>query len=108
MQQKEHGRRRQPGKAAKGKSTAWQHDRHHLNKHSIMRRTRGAHLGPAVDAGAQAERDEALEHLRQLAVLQVVVEHAGRARVAQQVRVALLQPRRREAPVPLRRPLRAP
>ena len=64
------------------------------------------HLGAAVDAGAQAQRDEALQDLRQLAVLQMVVEHARRSRVAQQIHITLLQPRRGEAPVPLRRPLR--
>ena len=60
-----------------------------------------------MDAGAQAQRDQALQGVRQGAVLQVVVEEAGRAGVGQQVGVALLQAAGREAPVPLRRPLHA-
>jgi hypothetical protein len=45
-----------------------------------------------VDAGAQAQSDEALDGVGQLRVLQVVVEDAGRPRVRQQVAVPLLQP----------------
>ena len=63
------------------------------------------HLGAAVDAGAQAQRDEALDGVGQLGVLQVVVEDGGRARMRQQIAVPLLQPARWKPPVPLCRPL---
>lgn len=66
------------------------------------------HLGAAVNAGAQAQRDEALDGVCQLRVLQVVVEDAGRARMRQHVAVPLLQPARWKPPVPLCRPLHNP
>ena len=61
----------------------------------------------AVDAAAGAERDEARHDRRQVAVVEgVVVEDRRRARVGEQVGVALLQGVVGEAPVALARALR--
>lgn len=61
-----------------------------------------AHLGPAVDAGPQSERNEALDGGHQLRILEVVVEHAGRAWVSHEVHIPLLHAAGGEPPVPLR------
>ena len=55
------------------------------------------HGRPAVDAGAAADGDEALDDVPQPARLQVVPEDARRAWVGQHVRVACSAPHRDSA-----------
>ena len=66
-----------------------------------------AYLRPAVDTGPQPEGDESLNGVRQLRLLQVVIEHAGRAGVSHEVDIALLQAAQGEPPVPLCAALRS-
>ena len=44
--------------------------------------------GAAMDAGLLADRDEAPQHCPQLALVQVIPEHARRPRVRQQIHIA--------------------
>ncbi len=60
-----------------------------------------------MDAGSQAQRDETLDGVRQLGLLKVVMEHAGRPGVGHQVDVPLLHPIAGKPPVPLRAALQA-
>ena len=83
--------------------TAWrQADTHSCAAGKRIEPSRGAHLGPAMDAGPQAQRDESLDGVRQLRLLKVVIEHTGRPWVSHEVGIPLLNAIRGKAPVPLR------
>lgn len=67
---------------------------------SCSRQAGSAHLRAGVDAVAAADVEQLLDGLTQRApIREMVVEHAGRARVGQQVRVRLRQVRAGERPV---------